>query len=139
MTASAAKLVPVVVTKDELLELADWERKYAAAKKKVSEAEKELKFRRISLAEKVLGVKTEDELKRMPPEKLLKVMAHRLSVGDWKAERGAPDFAFTKTSEGRYPSWSQLYAEELGDPAAQQVRAETPVMYSYAIDVQVPA
>jgi hypothetical protein len=139
--STAAKLAPAIVTKDELLELADWERRYADAKKKVSSAEKELNFRRQQLAEKVLGIKTADELKRMPPEKLLKISAQRLVAGAWKLERGAPDFAFTNSNAGRYPAWAQLYVDELGETAAARIRANTPTTYSYSVtvDIAVPA
>ncbi|HZW05350.1 MAG TPA: hypothetical protein VFF58_00450, partial [Candidatus Nitrosotalea sp.] len=120
------------------LELADWEHKYAAAKKKVSEAEKELAFRRVALAEKVLGIKSADDLKKLTPVQVQRLYAQRLTAGDWKPERGAPTFAFAKTNEGRYPSWSQLFIEEMGETAAAQVRAETPVTFSYAVEVAVP-
>lgn len=139
MTTAAAKLAPIVVTKDELLELADWERKYADAKKKASAAEKELAFRRVALAEKVLGIKSADELKRLAPEKIQKLYAARLTAGDWKPERGAPAFVFAKSSEGRYPSWSKLYVEELGETAAAEIRANTPLTFSYSVEVAVPA
>lgn len=138
MTSTATKAT-ALVTKDELTEIAEWERKYADAKKKASAAEKELSFRRQQLAEKVLGVATSDELKRTSPEKLLKLCAKRLEAGDWKPERGAPSFAFVKTSDGRYPPWSKLYAEELGETAAAKVRAETDVTYSYCVEVAIPA
>ena len=127
-----------VVTKDELLEIADWERKYADAKKKVSAAEKELAFRRQSLAEKVLGISSSDELKELSPAQVQNKFAKRLEAGDWKAERGAPEFSFLKTNEGRYPSWSQLYMQELGETAAARIKAETPLRYSYAVEVSLP-
>ena len=138
MPAAAAQTV-AIVTKNELLELAEWERKYADAKKKAAAAEKELNFRRQALAEKVLGIKSGHELKELSPEKLLKLYARRLEAGDWKPERGAPSFAFVKTSQGQYPSWSQLFAEELGETAAQKVRSETPLTFSYCVEVAVPA
>jgi hypothetical protein len=137
MPATAAKAT-VLVTKDELLELADWERKYADAKKKASAAEKELSYRRIALAEKVLGIKTADELKRLSPVQVTRIYAQRLTAGDWKPERGAPAFVFSKSSEGRYPAWSQLYVEELGETAAAEIRANTPVTYSYLVEVGQP-
>lgn len=139
MASASAKLAPAIVTKDELLELADWERKCADAKKKASAAEKELEFRRLSLAERVLGVKSKDELKALSPEKVQKLFAQRLTAGDWRRERGAPVFAFVKTNEGRYPAWSQLYIDELGETAAAQIKAETPLAYSYCVEVEVPA
>jgi hypothetical protein len=137
MPATATKAT-AVVTKDELLELADWERKYADAKKKASAAEKELSYRRIALAEKVLGIKTADELKRLSPVQVTRLYAQRLTAGDWKPERGAPPFVFSKSSEGRYPAWSQLYVEELGETAAAEIRANTPVTYSYLVEVGQP-
>lgn len=138
MPTAAAKAT-LVVTKDELLELAEWERKYADAKKKAAAAKKELAFRRQQLAEKVLGVKSADELKQLSPEKLLKLYARRLSDGDWKSERGAPSFAFVKTSQGQYPAWSKLYVEELGETAAAKIRTETPIVFSYSVEVAIPA
>ena len=89
MTTAAAKLETALVTKDELLELAEWERKHADAKKKVSTAENELEFRRQQLAEKVLGVKSKDELKKLSPKEVDRLGAKRLEAGDWKPERGA--------------------------------------------------
>jgi hypothetical protein len=136
---TAATNSTAIVTKNELTELAEWERKHAKAQRDSAAAKKELDFQRIRLAEKVLGVKTADELKRMTPVQVEKLQRKRLAEGDWKPERGAPEFSFVKSSEGRYPSWSQLYAEELGEAAAQQIRANTPVTYSYAVEVSVPA
>jgi hypothetical protein len=138
MPAAAAKAI-AIVTKDELFELADWERKYADAKKKASAAEKELNFRRQSLAERVLGVSSSAELKGLSPDQVEKRLNKRLANGDWKPERNAPSFSFSKTSEGRYPSWSQLYVEELGETAAARIRTETPITYSYCVEVVVPA
>jgi len=132
---AATKLEAALVTKDELSELAEWERKHADAEKKASNAKKELKFRRLALAEKVLGVKSEDELKKLSPKEVDRLGSKRLEAGDWKPERGAPVFTFSKTNEGRYPSWSQLYIDELGETAAARVRAETPVSYSYCVEV----
>ena len=134
MPTAAAKQT-ALVTCDELLELADWEKKYADAKKKVTQAETELKFRRQQLAEKVLGVKSSDELKQLSPKEVEKLFAKRLTAGDWKPERGAPVFVFRKTSEGRYPAWSQLFTEKLGETLAAEIRSNTPPTYSYAVEV----
>ena len=111
------------------------ERKYATAKQNVSAAEKELEFLRQSLAEKVLGLKTKEDLKALHPEALVKLSAKRLLAGDWKLERGAPEFRFSETSHGRYPAWAQLYVSELGETAAARIKSETPLTYSYRIDV----
>jgi hypothetical protein len=127
-----------LVTIDELTELADWERKYADAKKKVSSAEKELEFRRQSLAEKVLGVKSKEDLKAMHPEQVMKLSAKRFLAGDWKPARGAPEFKFAETSHGRYPAWAKLYVEELGETAAARIKTETPLVYSYCVEVSLP-
>jgi hypothetical protein len=136
---TAVKQTVLIITRDELLELADWERKHAFAKKKVSEAEKELDFRRQRLAENVLGVNSADELKKLSPDQVQRRFDKRLEAGDWKLGQGAPNFSFSKTNQGRYPSWSQLYIDEMGETAAAQVRAETPTTYSYCVDVDVPA
>jgi hypothetical protein len=137
MPATATKAT-LIVTKDELSELAEWERKYASAKDKLSDAEKELKFQRQRLAEKVLGVATADELKQLAPKQIEQRMQKRLEAGDWKPERGAPEFSFVLTNKGRYPAWSKLYAEELGETAAAGVTANTDYQHSYRVEV-VPA
>lgn len=134
-TAAQTAREVAVVTKDELSELATWEKKHADAKKKAADAEKQLDFLRIRLAEKVLGVKTADELKRLAPDHVVKRMRRRLADGEWKPERGAPEFSFVQTNKGRYPAWASLYAEELGETAAEQIRSNTPTTYSYAVDV----
>ena len=126
-----------IVTAAELTELADWEKKYAERKRLASQAEKEVASRRIALAEKVLGVKSSDELKAMPPRKVDKLYADRREAGEWKAERNAPSFCFTKTHEGRYPSWLDLFTQEMGETAAARVKADTPMSYSYSVQVDL--
>jgi hypothetical protein len=137
MPTAAAKQT-ALVTKDELLEIADWERKYAKAKKAESFVEKEVKFRRLQLAEKVLGIKTEDELKALTPDQVNKLSVKRLEAGDWALGKGAPVFGFKKTHQGAYPSWLDLYTEEMGETAAARIKAETPIVYSYAVEVSTP-
>jgi hypothetical protein len=138
MPTAAVKLAPVVVTTDELTELAQLESDYAKAKKKVSDTEKDLKFQRIRLAEKVLGVKSEEELKKLSPAQVAKLLAKRLGAGDWKPERGAPEFSFVETSHGRYPAWAQLYKQDVGQTAAARITAETPEIFSYSVSVVQP-
>jgi hypothetical protein len=138
MPATAAKLAPIVVTKDELTEIAEWERKFADAKKKQAAAEKEVKFRRLKLAETVLGVKTEDELKALTPDQVNRRMAKRLEAGEWRPAQNAPEFTFAKTHQGCYPSWLDLFTAEMGETAAARIKAETPVVYSYAVEVSLP-
>lgn len=133
-TAAAAKPI-LVVTKDELLELAEWERKYADAKKRTSAAEKEVNFRRQSLAEKVLGLKSSDEMKKLSPRQVDKLFTDRRAEGDWKPERGAPIFSFVETSHGSYPAWKQIYIGEFGESAAAGIVNDTPVTHSYAVEV----
>jgi hypothetical protein len=137
MPTAAAKQT-LVVTKDELFEIAGWERKFAKAKKAQAEAEREVKFRRLQLAEKVIGVKTEDELKALTPDQVNKLSVKRLTAGDWKLERGAPLFEFKKTHQGSYPSWLDLFTEKMGETAAARIKAETPLTYSYAVEVSLP-
>jgi hypothetical protein len=124
-----------IVTKDELLELADAERKYAEAKKKESAAKKQVEFQRQRLAEKVLGVKSSDELKQLPPEKVQRLYAKRLERGEWEPGKNAPAFKFVKTNQGSYPSWKELYVEAFNQSKADEIAAETPMTYSYAVEV----
>jgi hypothetical protein len=135
MPSTAAKLETLIVTKDELAEIAEWERKFAKAKKDQAAAEKQVKYLRIALAEKVLGVKTEDELKELTPIQVQNRFEKRLEAGDWKPERGAPEFEFVKTSSGSYPAWAQIFKAQMGTSAAARISAETPTTYSYAVEV----
>jgi hypothetical protein len=135
---AAAKLETLIVTKDELTELAQAETIYAFLAKKVADAERDVKIRRQQLAEKVLGIKSADELKELAPDKLLKLFEKRWERGDWKAERGAPEFSFVESSHARYPSWMNLYIAELGETAAARVRSETPISWSYKVAVVNP-
>jgi len=125
-----------VVSRDELIELADLETRYAAATKAVSEVERALKAARLSLAEKVLGEAAED-LRLMDPEHLENLMAERARRGLWKCSRNTPPFLFLKTSSGRYPAWRQIYVEMNGEAAAEKITAETPIFYSYRVDVAI--
>jgi hypothetical protein len=136
VTSTATKQT-LVVSKDELAEIAEWERKYADAKKKASAAEKELNFRRIALAEKVLGVNSADELKKLSPKQVENRFASRLESGDWKPAPGAPAFTFQKTSQGAYPAWKQLFVDEFGETKAAEISAETPLTYSYCVEVAI--
>jgi hypothetical protein len=131
----AATKQTALVTKDELTELADWERKHSDATKRVTAAEKELKFRRQQLAEKVLGVKSSEDLKKLSPKQVEKRAADRLEAGDWKPERGAPEFQFVKTSQGSYPAWKQEFIKAQGETAANEIAANAPVVYSYSVEV----
>jgi len=127
-----------VVTKSELVELRDWEDDLAKFKKKSSEAEKQVKFRRQAIVEKVLGLQSEDELKRLPIEKVQRLYARRLANGDWELGKGAPVFAFEQTSKGCYPAWKQFLIAEVGETAVNKISAETPETYSYRIEVASP-
>ena len=134
-TAAAKTETAIVVTKDELIEIAEWEKKFAKAKRDQDSAEREVKFRRLILAQKVLGVKSEDELKTLSPAEVQKCFIKRLAAGAWKPERGAPDFSFLKTHVGRYPSWKDLYIDEHSESVALQITAETDPVYSYRVEV----
>jgi hypothetical protein len=138
-TAAIAAKKAIVVSTEELLGLAEWERKYAKATKDTSVAKKELEFRRQKLAEVVLGVNSSDELKALSPGQVAKRGAERLEDGDWKPERGAPTFAFEETSHGSYPAWKELFIEEMGATAAAEISRDTPVVHSYSVKVTVPA
>lgn len=144
MTASAAKQAreteteTAVVTKAELVELRECEEDLAKFKKKASEAEKQVKFRRQAIVEKVLGLQSEAELKVLPLEKVQKLFAKRQAEGLWELGKGAPVFTFEQTSKGCYPAWKKLFIAELGETAANQIEAETDPTYSYRIEVASP-
>lgn len=138
-TAAQTAREVAVVTKLELLELAEAEKAYANAKAKVTATENDVKLRRLQLAEKVLGIKTEDDLKMLDPKAVEKKLQRRLEAGDWTLGKGAPEFCFVQISKGRYPAWRQVYAAEHGESEATRITNETDYQYSYKIAVAVPA
>lgn len=140
MTSTAAKLATetAIVTKAELVELREWEADFAKYKKKASEAEKQVDVLRLALAQKVLGVESEDELKLLSLEKVQKLYAKRHADGRWELGKGAPVFAFDQVSKGRYPAWKKLFSAKLGALAALQAVTETPETYSYRVEVAQP-
>src|SRR5437870_4235810 len=73
-----------VVTAAELSELAALEKKYADACKQMSGLERLTKSARLSLAQKVLGVESEEQFKRLDPETLEELMAVREERGYWR-------------------------------------------------------
>ena len=99
MPTAAAKQT-LIVTKDELTEIAEWERKYAKAKKAESFAEKGVKFRRLhNLPRKLSGSKPSGtSWKALTPDQVNKLAVKRLEAGDWKLERGAPDLRLQENS-----------------------------------------
>jgi hypothetical protein len=138
MSASAKPvIVAAVVTKAELLELADWEKKNSEAKKAASDAERNVNARRLALAEKVLGL-TLDELKHLGPDDTQRLFLLRLNKHLWTVQRGAPMFTFEKYSEGRYPAWKSLFVAVAGEGRAAQVQIETQATYSYRVKVELP-
>lgn len=126
-----------VVTEAELLELAELEKHYAQAKKLESLCERKTKAARLSLACKVLGIKTATEFSALDPEKVETLMAERAGSKLWKAEKKAPPFVFLKTWEGRTPSWRDEFIKLKSEAEAEKLTANTPTAYSYRIDVAV--
>jgi len=143
MTSTAAKPAleksVLVVTKAELEELRDAEKAHADAAKKAALAEATVKSLRFTLAEKVLGIESSDELKAMSPEKVQKLYAKRQAAGVWVLGKGAPVFAFALSSKGRFPAWKALFISEQGESAANQAMLETDYTHSYKVEVAVPA
>lgn len=127
-----------VVTKAELVELRDCQADYKTAAKKADKLEKQLEFLQLKLVEKVLGLKSKDELKVLPLEKVQKLFAKRQAEGFWELAERAPLFAFQQTHKGRYPAWKDLFTAEKGEAAAMKIADETPETYSYRIEVASP-
>lgn len=123
------------VTRAELLELKAAEEAYAKASKALTEAENAVKPLRLALAEKVLGIKTADELKAMAPETVAARMVKRSRIGLWAKNSNAPRFEFVKTSQGRYPSWRAEFIAIRGEVAAENITRLTPTIYGYKVDV----
>lgn len=132
---TATETETLIVTKDELVAMREAEAEYVKAKKKADASERLVKLLRLKLAEKVLGIKTEEDLKKLTPEKVQKLYAQRLTAGDWEPGRGAPTFVFANTSHGRYPAWAQIYEQKHGVTAADEIRNDTPESYSYRVEV----
>ena len=128
-------LQTVQVTRVELIALRDAEEAYAKANRELTAAENAVKPLRLALAEKVLGVKTADELKNMAPDELEARLERRTKKGEFEVVRGAPRFKFVKTSAGRYPGWKSEFVAIKGEVAAARITADTPTIYGYRVEV----
>lgn len=126
-----------VISRDELIELAELEKEYAEATAAVTNVEKAVKAARMALAEKVLGTETSKGLRTLDPDQVEKLMISRREKGLWRAARNAPPFVFLKTSSGRYPSWKAEFILLKSEAAAEKITAETEPVYSYRVDVAV--
>jgi hypothetical protein len=136
-TAAKPALETAIVTKAELLELADAEKRFAKATKDQNEAKGEVERRRQAVAEKVFGIKTSDELKILAPKELLKLLGRRFESGKWQPEKSAPEFSFVQTHSGRYPAWKQVYIDAHSESEAAEIVEDTPYTYSYRVSVAV--
>jgi DNA polymerase III psi subunit len=136
--AAAAKLAlrTEVVTKSELLELAEAEREYASAQSLARAAEDTVKALRLSLVEKVLGL-TSEQLKHLSQDEVQRLYLLRLKKGLWTPQKTAPLFVFEESSHARRPEWKDLYIGIEGEAAAAQVIAQTDTTYSYRVRVEV--
>jgi hypothetical protein len=133
-----AKRAPAqIVTKDELAELCLLEASHADLSRRAADIERRVKAARLALAQKVLGVETDDQLKALDPATLERLMNVRGEKGMWKVQRGAAPFIFVKTSEGRYVQWKAEFVALKGEAEAEQKLADTPTRYSYKVDVAV--
>jgi len=144
MTKSATALAvksnktPVqIVTHAELFDLAQLEKQYSEANKAKDAVERKVKAARLALAQKVLGVKTADELAALDPSTLDELMAVNEQKGVWKSERKAPPFLFLKTWEGRCPSWRDEFVKLKSEAEAEKITAETDKRYAYRVDVAI--
>ena len=77
------KPVAQLVTKAELSELGILEREFSLVRKRHDDLERRTKAARLALAQKVLGVKSADELSKLDPEMLESLMAAREEKGYW--------------------------------------------------------
>src|ERR1700731_4558901 len=103
MTSTATKEARevAVVTKAELVELREYEDDLAKFKKKASEAEKQVKFRRQAIVEKVISLLPEAALKVLPLEKVQKLFARRQANETWELGKVFSVFAFDEAHSGR--------------------------------------
>lgn len=125
----------IVITRTELLCLREAEKKYREAVAAQTAAENIVKPLRLEFATKVLGITTSDELRAMSPEEVERLLQKRAKQCEFETVRGAPQFRFVKTSSGRYPAWKSLFISRLGEAVADSITAETPMLYSYIVQV----
>lgn len=119
-----------VITKDEIDELILAQEAKAAAKKLADKADEDFKKQILSLFQKVFGVKTEAEMKRMSPEDI--EMLFSIAKESLLIENGAA-FNLKKTHESRNPQWKQEFIKTSGEAAAQEIINGTKATYSYQV------
>jgi hypothetical protein len=128
----ATVTLPGVVTENEISAL---EKAITEASNLNRQAEKAKELQKqlmLAFAQKTLGITTEDELKALDPVALSKRLQERYAKKAFTIQGGL-DFAFNKTSQGRYPSYKDLFTAAVGEAAAVKALNETPTTYSYKV------
>ena len=93
----------------------------------------------LTIFEKVLGVKTLDEVKALDSQAMANLLHKRIEDGAFTVENGADfDFAIPKGGERRNPKWKDLFIGKNGEAAAKQAEADTPVSHTWHVVSKTP-
>lgn len=86
------------------------------------------------LFERVLGVKSLDDVAHLSPDEIAKMIRRRMKKGELELEGIDVDVLIAviqKSQERRNISWKEAFIAKCGAAAAAEVENSTPVSYSY--------
>ena len=100
------------------------------------QADEQKKIAVMKLFEPLLDIKSEEELKKLSLEEVLRIAKRRIESGKVKLDRITPErlYACIELSQSRRNvSWKEEFLEALGEAKAQEVLSDTPESFSYRI------
>lgn len=107
----------------------------AAAGRAKDTADKDKKAASMLVFEAVLGIKSEERLRSISPEKLKRLARRRIRAGLVQLEgidaHQLLDKVIQKSKSERRPSWKDCFVQVLGESAATKVQESTPETFSY--------
>jgi hypothetical protein len=133
LQATASAVTLPVITKAEIDEAIELRKQHSLASKTARIAEQKCQVAQMKIFEKLLGIKSADELKWFSPEQIEKIFTERINKKTVLLEDPNSNFKIEQTSAQRRPEWKELYIQALGESKATEAHLATPMQYSYAI------
>jgi endonuclease YncB( thermonuclease family) len=128
---------PAILKHREIKQACRAYKKYAKANKAKEAAEASKKTAAMAVFEKLLGVKSEDEVRAMSPEEMKSVARRRIRQGLVTLEPGTISLTdllekvIQKSKSERRPSWKDCFIAVHGESKATEIQEATAETFSY--------
>lgn len=135
MSTSVAAIGTCVVTLKDVTAAAKACREESVARKEAADADAAKKTAYMKVFEALLGVKTEDEVKALSPDKLVRLARRRIKKGDVILDGIDAEVllekVIQKSQARRNVSWKDCFVAVLGESKATEIVNATDESYSY--------